>query len=116
MSSTTGIQQLSSDGLLPSSLSQFILKKASASQLSKIAASSVALQESGTLFGIGSSSDTAILGPTATDALFQQSSYNTTDPLTEAVDNALTSNLNAAVNQFLPQDSSPSGSLINVVG
>src|ERR1700722_17630307 len=89
---SAGVQQLYNDGLLPSGASASTLKGASASQLNKMAASSIALQEEGTLLGTGSSSsDTASLSSTATNALLQEinptstSSSTSTDPLTAAV-------------------------------
>ena len=123
MSSTSGIQQLSNAGLLPSSLSQSVLNQASPTQLNQMVGSGVALQEVNTLFGLGSSStDSATLSPTA-NALIQEINPTattstrsaSTDPLTQAVSNELTSSLNAAVNQFLPQSSSPNGSNINLL-
>jgi hypothetical protein len=121
MSSTSGIQQLSNAGLLPSSLSQSVLNQASASQLNQMVGSGVALEEVNTLFGLGSSAtDSATLSPTAS-ALIQEinptatTSTTSTDPLTQAVNNELTSSLNAAVSQFLPQNSSVNGSQINLL-
>jgi len=123
MSSTSGIQQLSNAGLLPSGVSQSVLNQASATQLNQMVGSGVALQEVNTLFGLGSSStDSATLSPTA-NALIQEINPTattstrsaSTDPLTQAVSNELTSSLNAAVNQFLPQSSSPNGSNINLL-
>jgi hypothetical protein len=85
--------------------------------------SGIALQEVNTLFSLGnSSSDSATLSPTAT-ALIQEinpsattsTTSDSTDPLTAAVDNELTSSLNAAVNQFLPQSTSTNGSRINLL-
>ncbi len=121
---SAGVQQLCNDGLLPSSLASSTLNGASASQLNKIASSTIAGQEVSALLGTGSSStsDSASLSSAATNALLQEinpSSANnssTTDPLTAAVDNALTSNINAAVNQFDPSSSTTNGSNINVVG
>jgi hypothetical protein len=123
MSSTSGIQQLSNAGLLPSSISQSVLGKASAVQLNQIAGSGLALQQVNALFGTGgSSTDSATLSPAAS-ALIQEinPSQDTiggstgTDPLTQAVSNELTSSLNAAVNQFLPQNSSANGTRINLL-
>jgi hypothetical protein len=92
---SAGIQQLYNKGLLPSNVSTSVLSGASPSQLNKLVSSSLALQETSTLFGSGSSSsDTADLSSTATDSL------------TQAVDNALTANGEAAAAQFLPQSSS----------
>jgi hypothetical protein len=122
MSSTSGVQQLQNDGLLPSTLSQGVLNKASSNQLNQLVNASVALQKVGALFGTGSSStDSATLSPTASNALLQeinpsQASSSTTDPLTQAVNHELTYSLNAAVTQFLPQSSSSSGSQINLLG
>jgi hypothetical protein len=113
MSSSSGIQRLLNDGLLPSSLSQSALNQASAGQLNQMVSSSIALQQVNALFGTGSSSaDSATLSPTA-NALLQAAA---TDPLTQAISNELTSTLNAAISQFLPQSSSSSsGSLINLL-
>ncbi len=120
MSSTSGIQQLSNAGLLPSSVSQSVLNQASSAQLNQMVGSGVALQEVNTLFGLGTSStDSATLSPTA-NALIQEinptaTTSNSTDPLTQAVSNELTSNVDAAVNQFLPQNTSTNGSNINLL-
>ena len=123
MSSTSGIQQLSNAGLLPSSLSRSVLNLASPTQLNQMVGSGVALQEVNTLFGLGTSStDSATLSPTA-NALIQEINPTATtsagstssDPLTQAVSNELTSSLNAAVNQFLPQNTSTNGSNINLL-
>jgi len=123
MSSTSGIQQLSNAGLLPSSVSQSVLNQASPTQLNQMVGSGVALQEVNTLFGLGTSStDSATLSPTA-NALIQEINPTATtsagstssDPLTQAVSNELTSSLNAAVNQFLPQNTSTNGSNINLL-
>lgn len=64
--------------------------------------------------------DSATLSPTA-NALIQEinptaTTSTTTDPLTAAITNALTSNVKAAVTQFLPQDTPANGSQINLVG
>ena len=118
----SGVQQLYNDGLLPSSLNASTLNKASASQLNSMVGSTLALQQVGALLGGGSaSSDSASLSSTATNALLQEinpssSATSATDPLTAAVDNALTSNLNAAVNKFEPTSSGTTGSTINVLG
>jgi hypothetical protein len=121
MSSTSGIQQLSNAGLLPSGVSQSVLNQASPTQLNQIVGAGAALQEVNTLFGLNSSStDSATLSPTAS-ALIQEinptatTSTTSTDPLTAAVTNELTSSLNAAVNQFLPQNTSSNGSQINLL-
>jgi len=123
MSSTSGIQQLSNAGLLPSSLSQSVLNQASPTQLNQIVNSGLALQQVNGLFGTGSSStDSATLSPTA-NALIQEINPTATtsttstsaDPLTQAVNNELTSSLNAAVSQFLPQSTSANGSQINLL-
>lgn len=123
MSSTSGIQQLSNAGLLPSSLSQSVLNQASPTQLNQMVGSGVALQEINTLFGLGSTStDSATLSPTAS-ALIQEinptattsTTSTSTNPLTAAVDNELTSSLNAAVSKFLPQNTSTNGSQINLL-
>jgi hypothetical protein len=125
MSYASGIQQLSNAGLLPSSVSQSVLGKASPGQLNQIVGSGLALQQVNALFGNDSSStDSATLSPTA-NALIQEinpsqmtSSIDSsigTDPLTQAVSNELTSNLSAAVNQFLPQNTSANGSQINLL-
>jgi len=124
MSSTSGIQQLSNDGLLPSGVSQSVLNGASAGQLSQMVDSSIALQQVGALLGFGNSSssgDTAALSSAASNALLQEinpsttTSSSTTDPLTQAVNNQLTSSLNAAVSQFLPQTPATTGSQINLL-
>jgi hypothetical protein len=121
MSSTSGIQQLSNAGLLPSSVNQSVLNQASPTQLNQMVGSGVALQEVNTLFGLGTSStDSTSLSPTAS-ALIQEinptatTSTSSTNPLTQAVSNELTSSLNAAVNQFLPQNTSTNGSNINLL-
>ncbi len=123
-----GVQQLYNDGLL-SNVNPSTLNGASASQLNQIAGSSIALQIVGAILGFGSDSsgDSASLSATASNALLQEinpsstsstssNSNPSTDPLTAAVDNALTSNINAAVNRFAPQSSSITGSNINVLG
>lgn len=118
----SGVQQLYNDGLLPASLNASTLNKASASQLNKIVGSTLSLQQVSTLLGTGSApSDSASLSSTATNALLQEinpssTTSSTTDPLTAAVDNALTSSLTAAVNKFEPASSNTTGSTINVVG
>jgi hypothetical protein len=118
----SGVQQLYNDGLLPASLNASTLNKASASQLNKIVSSTLSLQQVSTLLGTGiAPSDSASLSSTATNALLQEinpssTTSSTTDPLTAAVDNALTSSLNAAVNKFEPASSNTTGSTINVVG
>jgi len=120
---SSGVQQLYNDGLLPSSLNASTLNKASATQLNTIVGSGLALQQVSVLLGGGSSSsDSASLSSTATNALLQEinpsstSTSTTTDPLTAAVDNALTASLNAAVNKFEPSSSTTNGSTINLVG
>jgi hypothetical protein len=125
MSSTSGIQQLSNNGLLPSSLSQTVLNGASSRQLNQLAGSSVALQQAGSLLGFttsSSSGDSVTLSSTASNALLQEINPSTTktassstDPLTQAVNNELTSRLNAAVSKFLPQSSATTGSQINLL-
>jgi hypothetical protein len=120
---SAGVQQLYNDGLLPSNLSTSTLKNASAGQLNKIAASSIASQEVNVLLGGGSSvSDTASLSSTATNALLQEinpsstTGSSTTDALTAAVNNALTSSLNAAVKKFAaPTSNTTTGSQINLL-
>jgi hypothetical protein len=86
--------------------------------------SSIALQQVGALLGFGTSSssgDTATLSSAASNALLQEinpsttTSSSTTDPLTQAVNNQLTSSLNAAVSRFLPQTSATTGSQINLL-
>lgn len=123
MSSTSGIQQISNAGLLPSGVSQSVLNQASPAQLNQMVGSGIALQEVNTLFGLGTSStDSATLSPTA-NALIQEinptattsTTSASTDPLTQAVSNALTSSVDAAVNQFLPQNTSTNGSNINLL-
>jgi len=119
---SSGVQQLYNDGLLPSSLNASTLNNASASQLNKIVGSTLALQQVNALFGTGTtSSDSASLSSTATNALLQEINPSTTttstiDPLTAAVDNALTSSINAAVSKFEPSSTSTTGSTVNVVG
>ncbi len=98
---SAGVQQLYNDGLLPSGVNPSTLNGASAAQLNKMASSSMALQEVGTLFG----TDTASLSSAA----------SAPDPLTAAVDNLLTSSLNAAAKQFLPPSSTTTGSNINLL-
>ncbi len=119
---SAGVQQIYNAGLLPSSLSTSTLKGASASQLNKIASSTIASQEVSALLGGGG--DSASLSSTATNALLQEinpsstgsSSSSTTDPLTAAVENALTSSLNAAVKKFDAPSTTQTGSNINLVG
>jgi hypothetical protein len=127
MSSTTttalsaGAQQLYNHGLLPSSLPNSVLNSSSSSELSKLADSSVALQETAALFGFSSNVDSADLSSTASNALLQEinptssSTSSATDPLTQAVNNELTSSLNAAVSKYLPQGGTTSGSQINLL-
>jgi hypothetical protein len=126
MSSTTttalsaGAQQLFDHGLLPSSVPNSVLNSSSSTELSKLADSSIALQETAALFGFSSNSDSATLSSTASNALLQEinptsSSTSATDPLTQAVNNELTSSLNAAVNKYLPQGGTTSGSQINLL-
>jgi hypothetical protein len=102
--SSAGTQQLYNQGLLPTSLSNSVLNNASSSDLSQLANTSIALQQTGTLLGFTPT--------TSTDSVALSSAA--TDPLTQAVTNALTSNLNQAVAQFLPQEST-TGSQINLV-
>jgi hypothetical protein len=125
MSATTttalsaGAQQLYDHGLLPSSVPNSVLNTSSSSELSKLADSSVALQETAALFGF--SSDSASLSSTASNALLQEinptssSSSSATDPLNQAVNNELTSSLDAAVSKYLPQGGTTSGSQINLL-
>jgi hypothetical protein len=121
MSSVNGIQQLSNDGLLPSSFNQSLLANASTSQLNQIAGSSIALQEVGSLLGFASAStDSASLSSTASNALLQEinpsvTTSSSTDPLTQAVNDELTASLNAASAKFLPQNSPATGSQINLL-
>jgi hypothetical protein len=108
---SAGVQQLYNAGLLPSHVSDSTLNRASSSQINKMTGSAIALQEVGELFGIGGSSatDSVSLSSTA-------SASSGADPLTAAVDHALTSQINAAVNQFAPSTSAPTtGSLINLL-
>jgi hypothetical protein len=122
MSSSTsalsaGLQPLYNEGLLPSSLQTATLNGASSGQLNQLANTSSALQEVGTLLGFGTSStDSATLSPTAADTLSNSSTSTSTDPLTAAVDNALTYKINAAVDQFAPPSSVTTGSQINLLG
>lgn len=116
---SAGVQQLYDRGLLPVSLNNSILNGASSGELSQLANSAINSQENAAFFGYGS--DNATLSSTASNALLQEinpSSTPTTgpDPLTQAVNNALTSNLDAAVSKFLPQSSSNSTGQINVLG
>lgn len=91
---SAGLQQLYNNGLLPSNVSTTVLNSASPSQLNKLVSSSLAMQEASALLGSGSSfTDTANLSSTAVDSL------------TQAVDNSLTANGDAAVAKFLPQTS-----------
>jgi hypothetical protein len=121
---SAGVQQLYNDGLLPSSLNASTLNGTSAGELNSIASSSLALQQAGEILGFGSSArDTASLSSTATNALLQEinpsptsSTSASTDPLTAAVDNALTSTINAAVNQFAPPIPTTTGTQISVLG
>ena len=117
-----GAQQLFDRGLLPSSLNSSVLNEASASQLNQLAGSSIALQEIGTLFGIGNAStDSATLSSAASNALLREinpsssSDASGMDVLNEAVANQLSSKLNEAVNKFLPAAPSTSGQ-INLLG
>ncbi len=118
---SAGVQQLYNQGLLPTSLNKSVLNGASASQLGQLANASIASQENATLLGYGSSStDTATLSATASNALLQEinpssNAASGTDPLTQAVNNALTSNLNTAVSEFLPQNFSTSSGQINLL-
>jgi len=127
MSTTTtsplsaGVQQLYNAGLLPSSLSSSTLNGASASQLNRIANSTIAGEEVSAL--LGGAGDSANLSSTATNALLQainpsstSSTSSTFDLLTAAVDNALTSSLNAAVSKFASPNPTQTGSNVNVVG
>jgi hypothetical protein len=105
---SSGVQDLYNSGLLASSVSTNLLSSSSAGQLNQLASSSIALAQIGTLLDFGTASnDSATLSSTATDALAQ------------AVNNELTSSLDAAVSKFLPQTSSSSessgGSNINLV-
>jgi hypothetical protein len=101
---SAGTQQLYDKGLIPTSLPNSVLNNASSGALSRLANTSIALQQTATLLGIT---------PTAnTDSVALSSA--TTDSLTQAVTNALTSNLNQAAAQFLPQESTK-GSQINLV-
>ena len=112
-----GVQQLYNDGLLPSSLNISTLNSASTGQLNSIAGSTIALQELGVILGSSSSSstDSVSLSSAASVALLQEStsSGSSTDLLTAAVNNALTSRLDAAVDKFSP---SSSGGTVNLLG
>lgn len=120
---SSGVQTLYDEGIFQSSVSQTTLSKASASQVNQLAASSAALQQVNALFGNGTQ-DNVSLSSDATNALLQainppsaeDSSSNASDYLTQAVSNALTNNINSAVNQFLPSTTSKSGTNVNVVG
>jgi hypothetical protein len=116
---STGLQQLYNSGLLPSSLNNNALNSSSPARLNQLASSAIALQQANTLLGYGA--DSASLSSAAnrtlleqTDPSFQASVASANDPLTEAVDNALTASVNAAVDQFLPQTKS-SGTAINLL-
>jgi len=118
---SAGVQQLYNAGLLPSSLSNSTLNAASASQLNKMASSTLASQEVSALLGGGG--DSASLSSTATNALLQEinpsptnSTTSTADLLTAAVNNEITSSLNAAVSRFASPGSTQNGSNVNVVG
>ena len=118
---SAGVQQLYNRGLLPTSLNNSVLTDASAGQLGQLANASIASQENARLLGYGNAStDTATLSATASNALLQEinpspNAASGTDPLTQAVNNALTSNLNTAVSEFLPQNSSTSSGQINLL-
>jgi hypothetical protein len=119
---SAGLQQVYNSGLLPSGLNTSILKSSSASQLNQLASTAVSLQQIGVLLGYGSSSsDSATLSSAANNSLALEgdlqstTSATGTDPLTVAVNNALTSSLNAAADKFLPQNNS-AGSSINLLG
>ena len=117
----SGIQQLYDSGLLPSNLSQSTLSSASGSQLNQIANANTALQQIDALLGNTSSSDSVFLSPDALNSLLlpgnsSQDSNTSADFFTQAVNNALTNNINSAVNTFLPPSTTPTGTKINVVG
>jgi hypothetical protein len=126
MSSTTsalpsGIEQLYDSGLLPSNLSQETLNTASGSQLNQIAGATVALQQVSALLGNAGSSDSVTLSPEALNSLLlpgnsAQDNSVSGDYFTQAVNNALTNNINSAVNTFLPPSTTHTGTNINVVG
>jgi hypothetical protein len=126
MSSTTsalpsGLDQLYNAGLLPNNLSQQTLSNATTSQLNQITTAAVALQQVGALLGNPSSSDSAFLSPEALNSLLlpgnsSQDTSGSGDYFTQAVNNALTNNINSAVNTFLPASTPVSGTNVNVVG
>jgi len=101
---SAGTQQLYNQGLIPTNLPNSVLNNASSGDLSQLASTSIALEQSATLLGITPTSNT--------DSVALSSAA--TDPLTQAVTNALTTNLNAAVSKFLPQEST-TGSQINLL-
>jgi hypothetical protein len=121
---SAGVQQVLNAGLLPANLNASTLNGASAAQLNQLAKSATALQQVGTLLGFGTAStDSATLSSAANNALLQEinppatsAASSTTDPLTAAVDNALTYTSNAAVNQFAPASSAATGTQINLLG
>jgi hypothetical protein len=99
-----GTQELYNKGLLPTSLPNSVLNNASSGDLGQLASTSIALEQTATLLGITPT--------TNTDSVALSSA--TTDPLTQAVTNEITSNLNSAVAKFLPQEST-TGSQINLL-
>jgi hypothetical protein len=101
---SAGTQQLYTQGLLPTTLPNSVLNNASSGDLSQLASTSIALEQTATLLGITPA--------TTTDSVALSSAA--TDPLTQAITNALTSNLNTAVAQFLPPEAT-TGSQINLL-
>ena len=116
---SAGVQQIYNAGLLPSGLSNSTLNGASASQLNSLVGSEIASQQISTLLGTGT--DSASLSSTATNSLLQEinptatTSSTTTDPFSAAITNALTSNIDAAVNKFATPTTT-SGTNINEIG
>jgi hypothetical protein len=117
---SAGIQKLYSSGLLPSNLNTNVLSSSTPDQISQLANAAVSSQQTAVLLGYGSA-DSVTLSSAAnnsllqqTDPLFQASLASSSDLLTEALDNALTANGNAAAEKFLPQ-SNPIGTSINLL-
>ncbi len=104
---SNGVQDLYNAGLLPSTVGLQVLNGASGAtslQVTKLASSTLALQEAAALFSPSTSttSDTATLSTTANDALNQ------------AVSNELTAAGNAAASKFLPA-ATPASTPISVL-
>jgi hypothetical protein len=100
---SAGVQELYDKGFFSSSVSTSTLKSLTATQLDQLATMNVATQEAAVLLGSGSSlTDSTSLSATAQSAA---------DALTTAVSNQLTASVNAAVSQFVPKNSSSTGSI-----